>query len=853
MQRKESRWITEISVPDVEKRRIPSKHYVYIVMVTWSDQTTTCLYRRYSRFFDFQNELLDKFPLEAGLLDPLKRIIPFLPGKIYFGRSHIRDVALKRLQPIDEYCKALISLPSKISRCEDVLDFFDVGPEDIVPANENAQMKTKNRNIEKISGPKLAEEYVVIGDYKKEDKWDLNLKAGMVVQVVEKSESGWWFVTIEDHQGWVPSTYLKRKDGLKENTTQRLLPGEEEKFTVTEAFTPTSDDEIALELGTIVDVVEKNLDGWWMVRYLGKEGWAPATYLMKAEKAHIQRTARQSGVQVVGTLSDISDIMSKGEDGEAAGGTSEVGGRIGPGGRKFRKQKSGSLERGGSIRPPPRQNSIKNIQLDVAIKEATSQRYITIADFSDTVGDGISFRKGQHVLISEKTDGGWWFGEINGTSGWIPSSYVEEISNGTVDDNDNVYHEVPEPSDEDINSESDDDDWYQEVADAKKPEHDEDYLEPMNKADSETAATKSPPRPVLPKKSSAPHQNSDTDVKGSVSQALKTKFEKDRTAVNPKPFTPPKDNPKPFTPPKDNRVSSSHQSQENGESSNLANVLKAKFEKRQSTATEENKGTLENGNHTPAVKKQPLLPPVKPKVKTATSPRENTQPKPNIKPLPAKTNPPLKPTKPVIPAKEPAKTDTTSDLKNVLAAKFQARNSETMPARTSNSPEPPPVLRKPGVKQWGSDKEGESGNVSASALKSKFETMDSKKPTPVPLKPKPQTPVQSGPQFRKSTPFVPEKKILPKPAMKPKPPVFTKPSKPSGSLDSAPTSLPSKSKGKTTVAFTATADFVAENDGEISFHAGDSISVNQQLDTGWWLVSVNGEEGWAPATYLQEV
>lgn len=838
MQRKEGRYIADVSVPDVEKRRIPSKHYVYIVMVTWSDQTTTCLYRRYSRFFDFQNELLDKFPIEAGLLDPMKRIIPFLPGKIYFGRSHIRDVALKRLQPINDYCKALITLPAKISRCEDVLDFFDVGPEDVAPTNEKTQMKTKNRNIEKISGPKLAEEYVVIGDYKKEDKWDLNLKAGMVVQVVEKSESGWWFVTIEDHQGWVPSTYLKRKDGLKENTTQRLLPGEEEKFTVTEAFAPTNDDEIALELGTLVDVVEKNLDGWWLIRYHGKEGWAPATYLMKAEKAHIQRTARQSGVQVVSTLSDISDIMSKGDEEQAIGGMADIGGKVGPGGRKFRKQKSGSLERGGSIRPPPRQNSIKNIQLDVAIKEAKSQSYITIADFSDTVGDGISFKKGQQVLISEKTDGGWWFGEINGISGWIPSSYVQEVLNDAIDDDDgdNVYHEVPEPSDEE-DAKSDDDEWYQEVADAKKPEHDEDYLEPMKKVDSEKlkkpsnpVGTKSPLRPQLPDKRAASPRPF-TPPKEKRESPPRPKLP-DKRAASPKLFTLPKENPKSSaSTSKDNQVSSSYQNQGNGGSSNLADVLKAKFEKRQSNATEEQRDNVENGNHTtPAVKKQALVPPGKPKVK---SPREQTQQK-----TISQINPPLKPTKAIIPTKAPHKTDNSSELESVLAAKFQARNSETMPAKTSS--EPPPVLKKPGMKQSANDNERESGNVSASALKAKFETMDSKKPNPV----------KNGPQFRTSKPVVPEKKILPKPALQPKPPVSSK--KPSTNSDSKVTSTPSKVKEKKTLTYTATADFEAQQEGEISFYAGDSVSIKQQHDTGWWLVSINGQEGWAPATYLQE-
>lgn len=42
----------------------------------------------------------------------------------------------------------------------------------------------------KISEPRLGEQYRVIADYTKEDKWDLNLKAGTEVEVIEKTESG---------------------------------------------------------------------------------------------------------------------------------------------------------------------------------------------------------------------------------------------------------------------------------------------------------------------------------------------------------------------------------------------------------------------------------------------------------------------------------------------------------------------------------------------------------------------------------------------------------------------------------------------------------------------------------------
>lgn len=46
----------------------------------------------------------------------------------------------------------------------------------------------------KISEPRLGEQYRAIADYTKEDKWDLNLKAGTEVEVIEKTESGRYLI-----------------------------------------------------------------------------------------------------------------------------------------------------------------------------------------------------------------------------------------------------------------------------------------------------------------------------------------------------------------------------------------------------------------------------------------------------------------------------------------------------------------------------------------------------------------------------------------------------------------------------------------------------------------------------------
>ncbi|TDH16456.1 hypothetical protein EPR50_G00019520 [Perca flavescens] len=130
------RTVLDVKVVDVEKRRNPSKHYVYLINVTYSDNTSHIIYRRYSKFFDLQMQILDKFPIEGGQKDPKKRIIPFLPGKILFRRSHVRDVAMKRLRFIDDYCRALVRLPPQISQSEEVLRFFETKAEDANPPVE---------------------------------------------------------------------------------------------------------------------------------------------------------------------------------------------------------------------------------------------------------------------------------------------------------------------------------------------------------------------------------------------------------------------------------------------------------------------------------------------------------------------------------------------------------------------------------------------------------------------------------------------------------------------------------------------------------------------------------------------
>lgn len=429
--------VTAVEVVDVEKRRLPSKHYVYVIQVNWDDGSSITIYRRYSNFFDLQTSLLETFPEEGGQLNPDERTIPFLPGKKYFGRSHIREVAEKRLGPIDKYCKLLIKLDKKISQCHEVLTFFEPTADDLSPKS-----KEKKPGEAKISKPKVLEQYEAIFDYQKQAKDQVDLKVGQSVQVIEKYETGWWLVNTEYEEGYAPGTFLQKTDGQEE---EQMFTCNGEKYICTQSYTAEVPDDHTLNIGAEVEVLQKSLDGWWWVRYKGKIGWAPATCLKVADS--ISSHSANIPVEIVSNLSDVSKLL-KGND-TTTDSPMAVSQRPKSTAETFTDFSSVSVEDSDNyeeveeshysrinslygntshtVLPPPRQNSIREKGKVPMNAEENKTKFITCAEYIDSVGDGISFSAGQEVEVQQKTDSGWYYIKLGSEFGWAPSSYLEEI------------------------------------------------------------------------------------------------------------------------------------------------------------------------------------------------------------------------------------------------------------------------------------------------------------------------------------------------------------------------------------------------------------------------------------------
>ncbi|XP_036402441.1 SH3 and PX domain-containing protein 2A-like isoform X1 [Megalops cyprinoides] len=496
------RTVVDVKVVDVEKRRNPSKHYVYLINVTYSDSTSHIIYRRYSTFFDLQMQILDKFPIEGGQKDPKQRIIPFLPGKVLFRRSHVRDVAMKRLRHIDDYCRALVRLPPQISQSEEVLRFFETKADDLNPPKEDYGSKRKSVWMYGLaespkkevpggdgSDPMVLEQYVVVANYEKQENSEISLKAGELVDVIEKSESGWWFVSTAEEQGWVPATYLdshngtrddlelstsragevtkRRKSHLKRLDRRWTLGGfvnrqqsPEEKYITVQPYTSQGKDEIGFEKGVTVEVIQKNLEGWWFIRHLGKEGWAPASYLKKVREDFTPRKKTLAGpVEIIGNIMEISNLLNKKATSErdvqadnepeeppptkreislpfpceepgSSAALLDSKGKAAQSSPAIARITPHRIDIGSPIlrqKPPPRRETGLGFQLPKPPEPPTVEaEYYTIADFQSRISDGISFHGGQKADVIEKNSGGWWYVQIGDKEGWAPCSYIDK-------------------------------------------------------------------------------------------------------------------------------------------------------------------------------------------------------------------------------------------------------------------------------------------------------------------------------------------------------------------------------------------------------------------------------------------
>ncbi|XP_035518977.1 SH3 and PX domain-containing protein 2A isoform X2 [Morone saxatilis] len=234
----------------------------------------------------------------------------------------------------------------------------------------------------------------------------------------------------------------------------------EEKYVTVQPYTSQGKDEIAFEKGAIVEVIQKNLEGWWFIRYQDKEGWAPASYLKKMKDDLSPRKKTVTGpVEIIGNIMEISNLLNKKalseKDVQTEGvpespqvarkeislpipcadsspvNTPQDGkSKAEPASPAVARIAPHRVEIGSPVlrqKPPPRRDATLGFQLPSPPEPPTVEaEYYTIADFQSCISDGITFNGGQKAEVIEKNSGGWWYVQIGEKEGWAPCSYIDK-------------------------------------------------------------------------------------------------------------------------------------------------------------------------------------------------------------------------------------------------------------------------------------------------------------------------------------------------------------------------------------------------------------------------------------------
>ncbi|KAG7504312.1 NADPH oxidase organizer 1-like [Solea senegalensis] len=278
---------------------------MYMTSVLWSDQNDIVVYRTFQEFEKLHKQMKKAFPA-ASKLNKSDRIIPKFQGRKakQGGRKKGPTKSLVRLKLLQNYCNELLSCGLPVLQSADLIQFFhpkdqDLQPEFsrkgviIMPSADDLK-DTQHSVTGNVTQPFVTETYRCVAPYETKDTKNKPFKVALdeKVDVLIKDKGGWWLVENEDKRmSWFPAPYLEKlEDDYDEDDTDGT-PETGSMHTAIKNYKATKGDEISVNMGAMVEVLQKSDNGWWLIRYNGKVGYVPTMYLQPHNYPHIRMPA----------------------------------------------------------------------------------------------------------------------------------------------------------------------------------------------------------------------------------------------------------------------------------------------------------------------------------------------------------------------------------------------------------------------------------------------------------------------------------------------------------------------------------------------------------------------------------
>ncbi|KAM3591856.1 uncharacterized protein V6R79_008662 [Siganus canaliculatus] len=277
---------------------------MFMISVLWSDESEVIVYRSFQDFKKFHRQLKKKFShLKSD------RVIPKFSGQV--KRSGLQQKtsqqSVQRMRFLDTYCAELLKSNQTVTQSSEVTQFFlpknhDLEPDftkncvmillsDDLPDGTGGGGGTGGGSYQKgdnITHPFVTQTYRCVAAYDTKDTKNRPFKVAVdeKLDVLIKDPAGWWLVENEEKRlAWFPAPYLESWEGGDDDDKE--FPHGGSLYRAVKSFTSKKEDEVSVPIGSVVEVLRKPDNGWWIIRFNGKGGYIPSMYLQPYNNPHI--------------------------------------------------------------------------------------------------------------------------------------------------------------------------------------------------------------------------------------------------------------------------------------------------------------------------------------------------------------------------------------------------------------------------------------------------------------------------------------------------------------------------------------------------------------------------------------
>ncbi|XP_036937415.1 NADPH oxidase organizer 1-like [Acanthopagrus latus] len=266
---------------------------VFMMSVLWSDEAEVIVYRSFQEFKKFHRQLKKRFPLQ-NMLRKKDRMIPKFSGEANRSSRQQKESkrSVQRIKFLESYCDKLLKCDAAVTQSSEVRQFFMPKDHDLQPdytknsimilLSDDASGGGGGNVASSVTHPFVTQTYRCVAAYETKDTKNRPFKTAVdeKLDVLIKDPAGWWLVENEDKRlAWFPAPYLELWEGEEDDDDAAGFQLGGALYCAARSYSAKKDDEVSVPIGSVVEVLRKSDNGWWLIRFNNKGGYIPSMYL----------------------------------------------------------------------------------------------------------------------------------------------------------------------------------------------------------------------------------------------------------------------------------------------------------------------------------------------------------------------------------------------------------------------------------------------------------------------------------------------------------------------------------------------------------------------------------------------